>query len=125
MPAKKPGKLKLALESSVRKLTSPPWRGMQPEPGGASVSLWVRPNGRGAARSRRGVRPALPGEKSATYSIKGSTTEHGNPDPSAGRANPGKRPSPAKSRTGGGASVVVGARESRAQGEGRQGCVQP
>lgn len=36
-----------------------------------------------------------------------------------GMRNPGKPPSPAMSRTRGGISVVVGARESRAQGEGR------
>src|SRR5688500_13433632 len=35
-------------------------------------------------------------------------------------AKRGTPPSPVTSRTGGGASVVVGARESRAQGEGRQ-----
>jgi hypothetical protein len=46
--------------------------------------------------------------------------EQGNLDPSAGSAKPGKLPSPATSRTRDGASVVVGARESRAHGEGRQ-----
>jgi hypothetical protein len=39
---------------------------------------------------------------------------------SAEQAKPGKPPSPATSHVGGGASVVVGARESRAHGEGRQ-----
>jgi hypothetical protein len=49
--------------------------------------------------------------------------QQGNLDSSAGTAMPGKLPSPATSRTRGGASVVVGARESRAHGEGRQSCV--
>jgi hypothetical protein len=39
---------------------------------------------------------------------------------SAEHAKPGKPPSPAMSHAGAGASVVVGARESRAHGEGRQ-----
>ena len=44
----------------------------------------------------------------------------GTPTRAPGLAKPGKLPSPATSRAGGGASVVVGARESRARGEGRQ-----
>ena len=46
--------------------------------------------------------------------------EHGNLELSAGPETAGKPPSPAMSQTRGGAFVVVGARESRAHGEGRQ-----
>ena len=88
MPVKRPERLKLAPESAVRKAHLSVGKGMQPEPGCARVSIWVRPKGRDVARPRRGVRPVLPGEKPATYPIKGPTTEHGNLDPSAGRAKP-------------------------------------
>ncbi len=46
--------------------------------------------------------------------------QHGNLDTSAGPTEPGKPPGPVTSRAGGGAFVVVGARESRVHGEGRQ-----
>jgi len=49
-----------------------------------------------------------------------STVEHGNPDTSARAAKPGEPPGPVMSRTGGRASVVVRAWESRAHGKGRQ-----
>ena len=76
--------------------------------------------GLAAATSRFGVRSALPGVQPSTYRTTGSSFEHGNPDPSAGPAKSGKPTGLAMSRTGGGASVVVGARESRAHGEGGQ-----
>ena len=65
-------------------------------------------------------RPGLPGAQLTTYRIAGLLLERGNLDPRAGRDEPGRPPSPVMSRTRGGAFVVVGARESRAQGEGRQ-----
>ena len=65
-------------------------------------------------------RPGLPGTKLSTYRIKGSPREHGNLMSSAGPETASKPPSPARSRLRGGAFVVVGVREIRAQGEGRQ-----
>ena len=76
--------------------------------------------GYAAAISRFGARSVLPGAQPSTYRTAGFSCEHGNPDPSAGHAKPGKPTGLVMSRTGGGASVVVRARESRAQGEGRQ-----
>ena len=76
--------------------------------------------GHAAARSRFGVRSELPGIQPSTYSTMGFSCEHGNLNPSAGHAKPGTPTGLATSRMGGGASVVVGARESRAHGEGRQ-----
>ena len=73
---------------------------------------------RGHIPSRPG--PELPGIKLSTYRIKGSPREHGNLLSSADVETVGKPPSPAMSRLRGGAFVVVGARENRAQGEGRQ-----
>ena len=66
-------------------------------------------------------RPELPGAQLVTYSTKGLLREHENLEPSAGSETPGKPPSPAMSRSRGGAFVVVRARESRVHGEGRQG----
>jgi hypothetical protein len=65
-------------------------------------------------------RSVLPGIKLTIYRTKDSPREHGNLQSSAGVANFGKPPSPARSRRGDGVFVVVGARESRVQGEGRQ-----
>src|SRR6187402_560805 len=50
----------------------------------------------------------------------GSSFERENSDRGAGPAKSGKPPGQVKPRSEGGASVVVGARESRAQGKGRQ-----
>jgi hypothetical protein len=63
---------------------------------------------------------ALPGAKPATYRTTGTSCEHGNLDRSAEPAKLCKLPRPAMSPTRGRAFVVVGARESRAHGEGRQ-----
>jgi hypothetical protein len=60
------------------------------------------------------------GYKLSTYHITGLSGEHGNLEPSAGSETAGQPPSPVASRSGGGAFVVVGVRESRIQGEGRQ-----
>jgi RNA-directed DNA polymerase len=50
----------------------------------------------------------------------GSSFERENSDQGAGPAKPGKPPGQVKPRSGGGASVVVRARESRVHGDGRQ-----
>lgn len=70
--------------------------------------------------SRNDRSPGLPGAKPSTYRTTGTSREHRNLVADAGHAKPGKPTSPATSSTGGRASVVVGARESRVQGEGRQ-----
>ena len=111
--------LKTAMESSVWSKDSQ-LRGMQPEPGRYFSMTGCTRHGYAAAMSRFGVRSVLPGVQPSTYRTTGFSCEHGNPDPSAGHAKPGKPTGLVTSRTGGGASVVVGARESRAQGEGRQ-----
>ena len=72
--------------------------------------VWFRSDGRSE----------LPGAQLTTYRTKGLLRERKNLEPSAGTETPGKPPSPAMSRPRGGAFVVVRARESRAQGEGRQ-----
>jgi hypothetical protein len=112
--------MKTVLEPSV-------WSQHPPAGGGCSQSLVAifsmterARHGHTDAKSRFGERSALPGAQPSTYSIEGFSCEHGNLDPSAGPAKPGRPTGPATSRTGGGASVVVRARESRAHGEGRQ-----
>src|SRR5262249_18006311 len=78
---------------------------------------------KGARRVRRGAPgdgPAQAGDRAGRPLYTGSSWEHGNLEPSAGPAKPGKPPGPAMSRPRGGASVVVRVRESRAHGEGRQ-----
>ncbi len=107
------------LESSVRSKGSRK-RETQPALGRYFSVTGCARLGYAAAMSRIGVRSALPGVQSSTYSIAGSSWEHGNSKPSAEPAKSGKPTSPATSRLEGGASVVVGARESRARGEGRQ-----
>jgi hypothetical protein len=66
------------------------------------------------------ARSELPGIKLTTYSTQGSPWEHGNLQLSAGTKTTGKPPSPAMSQRRGRVLVVVGARESRVQGEGGQ-----
>jgi hypothetical protein len=95
-------------------------RETQPEPGRYQEHDWVCPTWVRRRRVPIGVRSALPGVEPSTYRTKGLFFEHGNFDPSAGPAKPGRPTGPAGSRTKGGASVVVRARESRADGEGRQ-----
>ena len=72
------------------------------------------------ARARNRARSELPGIKLTTYGTQGSPWEHGNLQSSAGTKTSGKPPSPAMSRRGDRVLVVVGARESRVQGEGGQ-----
>ena len=113
--------MKSAIEPSVWRTRPSLSTEMLPEPGHRSrVTGCAHVCEPAASWSRIGLQSAQPGEKPATYSTKGPTFEHGNPDPSARSAKPGKPPSSAMSRTGGGVSVVVGARESRVHGEGRQ-----
>jgi hypothetical protein len=111
--------LKTVSESSVWSKNSRSAR-MQPAPGRCFSMTGCARYGHAAATSRFGVRSVLPGVQPSTYRTTGSSFEHGNPDPSAGPAKSGKPTGLAMSRTGGGASVVVRARESRAHGEGRQ-----
>lgn len=77
-------------------------------------------DGHATAMSRIGRWSALSGVQLSAYRTTGSSCEHGNLEPSAGPAKPGKPPSPVTFRSRGGASAVVRARESRAHGEGRQ-----
>ena len=109
--------LKSMLEASVRK-ENPPRRGRCLSPVGLSYPTGCARHGRAAAMSRVGRQSAQPGVKSITYRIAGISTEHGNPAWSARIA--GWPPSPVILQVGGGAFVVVRARESRVHGEGRQ-----
>jgi hypothetical protein len=95
-------------------------RDTQPELGRDCSATGCTRHGFAAAAPRFGRWSELPGEKSSTYRTKGLFFEHGNFDSSAGPAKPGRPTGPATSRTKGGALVVVGARESRAHGEGGQ-----
>jgi hypothetical protein len=112
-------RLKTAMEPSVRSKPSRNAR-TQPELGSFFSMTGCARNGHAAAKSRLGERSALPGAQPSTYRTKGLSFEHGNLDSSAGPAKSGKPTGQAMSRTRGGASVVVRARESRAHGEGRQ-----
>ena len=112
-------RLKTAMESSVRSKSSRS-ASMQPALGHYLSVTGCTRHGYAAATARFGERSALPGVQLSTYRTKGLSLEHGNLDPSAGRAKSGKPTGPAMFRTRGGASVVVRARESRAHGEGRQ-----
>jgi hypothetical protein len=117
--------MKTVLEPSVRIDNTSYGTCTQPDPPlstrrGMVDGLSTRSRRTTRAWSRIGDAAALPGAEPSTYRTKGSPAEHGNPASSAGEAIAGKLPSPAMSRRGDGVSVVVGARESRAQGEGRQ-----
>lgn len=92
----------------------------QAEPGCISIATGCTAIGCAAVGSRIDARSVLPGAELATYRTKGSSFEHENLDPSVVHAKHGKPPGLAMSRTGGGASVVVRARESRVHGEGKQ-----
>ena len=113
--------LKSVLDTSVWTRYSSTWTSMLPEPGWFSTTDWVRPSW----ACRRPSSEADGDQRNQGHSRPPTAPrvlsfEHENPDTSAGPAKAGKLPSPATSRAGGGAFVVVGARESRAQGEGRQ-----
>ena len=112
--------MKRMLEASVLIAEPSEATAMQPEPGHVNLVTGYARHGSAVLESRSERQPVLPGVESATYSTKGSSFEHGNLDSSAGKANPGKLTGPATSRTRGGVSVVVRARESRVHGEGRQ-----
>jgi len=92
----------------------------QAELGRISVTTGCTPMGCAAVEPRIEARSVLPGVELTTYHTKGYSSEHENLDPSAEHAKQGKPPGLATSRTRGGASVVVGARESRVHGEGKQ-----
>lgn len=112
--------LKRMLEASVWIASSSAMTRTQSEPGCLNLVTGCTPLGCVVLLSRSEEQPELPGVESATYRTRGPSFEHENPDSSAGNANLGKLPGPATSRAGGGVFVVVGARESRAHGEGRQ-----
>ena len=83
-------RLKTAMESSVRSKELASRARMQPEPGRYFSVTGCARHGHAAATSRFGVRSALPGVQPSTYSTKGLSFEHGNLDPSAGPAKPGR-----------------------------------
>ena len=113
-----PSRMKSVLEASVRRLNSRQAR-TRPEPGRLLTTTGC-PIRERCSLSRIGEQSAPPGVQPTAYSTKGSSREHGNLESSAGRAKPGKLSSPVMTRPRGGASVVVGTRESRVHGEGRQ-----
>jgi len=113
--------LKSVMDPSVRRITHAQAWTTQRDLDRPSYTVWS------AGLSRRAVFPVPNGRRSGlsgaeltTYRTKGFLWEHENLEPSAGNETPRKPPSPALSRSRGGAFVVVGARESRAHGEGRQ-----
>jgi hypothetical protein len=112
--------VKSILDPSVRKVSSSFRRVCSLSSVGTIHRLDVPTHGYVPALPRIGEAPALPGAESTTYRTKSSSFEHENPESSAEEANLGKLPSPARSRPGGRAPVVVGAWESYAQGEGGQ-----
>jgi len=115
-----PSKLKSMLEASVRTL-GPSLTGLRPEPGRLVQATGCARHGHAGLEPRSENRSAPSGVESTTYSITGCFTEHENPDPRADEHGlTGWPPGPVMSRTGGGASVVVRARESRVHGKGRQ-----
>ena len=111
--------MKTVMKASVRSKDSPLAR-MQPELGRCFSMTGCARHGHAAATPRFGARSVLPGVQPSTYRTEGLFFEHGNPDPSAGHAKPGKPTSPVMSRPGDGVSVVVRARENRVHGEGGQ-----
>ncbi len=111
--------LKTVMEASVRSKNSRSRACSQRSVAIFSMTGCAR-YGYAAATPRFGARSVLPGVQPSTYRTTGFSFEHGNPNPSAGHAKSGKPTGLVTSRMGGGASVVVRARESRAHGEGRQ-----
>lgn len=107
------------MDSSVRK-ANPLVAGMWPELDRRHATVECAQFGHAAPLSRFEGQSAPPGVEPSTYSTESPPWEHGNLEPSAGSAKSGEPPSPVMSRSRGGASVVVRARESRVQGEGRQ-----
>jgi hypothetical protein len=113
--------LKSVLDTSVWTRNSSTWTSMLPEPGWFLTTDWVRPSWacRRSSSEANGVL-CNQGHSRPPTAPRVPSFEHENLDTSAGHAKPGKPPSPVMSRARGGAFVVVGARESRAHGEGRQ-----
>jgi len=108
------------IEGSVRSLCMERESSTQAELGRLSVTTECIGIRCAAVEPRIDVWSVLPGVELPTYSTEGYSSEHENLDPSAVHAKHGKPPGLATSRTRGGASVVVRARESRAHGEGKQ-----
>jgi hypothetical protein len=111
--------VKSMLEPSVRNNDSHQGE-CRPSPVGPLGPTGYTRYGCAAVLSRFDRRSALPGAKSVTYRTKGLNFEHENPEPSADPSETGKPSSLVMSWAGGGALVVVRARESRAHGEGEQ-----
>jgi hypothetical protein len=112
--------MKSTLETSERKCAPSETTGSQPELGGKELAHWVRPHwvrcgsipNEHAVRAGRG--------KVDHLKHQGSSLETGELRSERRDANLGKLPCPATSRTKSRVLVVVGARESRAHGEGGQ-----
>ena len=113
--------LKSVLEASVWIGNSSATTSMLPEPGQLLLCDWVHPLWvRCTPCSEAGYGLRSQGYSRPPTAPRVPRLEHGNSDTSAGQTEPGKPPGPVMSRTGDGAFVVVGARESRVHGEGRQ-----
>src|SRR5262249_19023186 len=95
---------------SVRTSTRPQAGTRQRDLDSQSVTIWsVGFSRRAVCPIPNGRRPGLPGAQLTTYRTTGLLWEHENLEPSAGNETPCKPPSPAPSRSRGGAFVVVGA----------------
>jgi hypothetical protein len=114
-----PRTLKSVLESSVRNIVRRfAARCSQSLVDFYTSTGYVR-DGRATVTPRNDGSPCCQGYSWSPNAPRVCPSEHENLDSSAEHAKLGKLPSPATSRTRGGAFVVVGARESRAHGEGR------
>ena len=97
------------------------WTRTQPEPGRPPLTTGCARHGHATPRTRYTWRclrcqgHSQPPKASWVLAFDGRTSIR-----APGQRSPASCPSPARSRTRGGASVVVRARESRVQGEGRQ-----
>ena len=116
-----PRMFKSVLEASVWIGNSSATASMLPELGQLLCSDWVHPSRVcRAPGSETGYGLRSQGYSRPPTAPRVPHFKHGNLDTSAGPTEPGKPPGPVTSRAGGGAFVVVGARESRVHGEGRQ-----
>lgn len=99
----------------------PPFRrGMQSESGRGMMAAGCTRYGYADALSRNGEGQHCQGNMPTTYRIMGSFWEQGNLTRALGPRNPASCQVQRRLGVRDGVSVVVGARESRAHGEGRQ-----
>ena len=112
--------MKSVLEPSERKCAPSSATGSQPEPGGKELAHWVRPLWARCRPTSNGPAVRAARGKADHLQHQGSSLETGELRSERRDANPGKLPCPATSRTKSRGPVVVGARESRAHGEGGQ-----